>query len=116
MNRSAAHSALRAELLLALGKRPDLGNFWKQETGAVELPNGAWLHYGLVGSADVGGILCCACRPELEVKTGAAVQSKEQKDFQAMIERNRGLYLVVRAIPDTLAAIEAHVKSCGKRE
>ncbi len=108
------HSELVHKLLMALGDRPDLGKFWKQATGAVELPSGAWLHYGLLGSADVSGILGCGCRAELEVKTGSGVQSKEQKNFERMITDYHGLYLIARDTKDTLAAIEAHIKICPK--
>jgi len=36
----------------------------------------------------------------IEIKTGKAVQSKHQKAFQAMVEKNNGLYFVVRSEAD----------------
>ena len=53
--------------------------------------------YGLVGSADIMGILLGGKIICFECKTGNSVQSKEQKNFEAMIKRFGGLYLVVRA-------------------
>lgn len=112
-----AHSILVDNLLLALGQKENahLGNFWKQATGGVELPDGGFLQYGVVGGGDISGILRCGCRGELECKTGKGVQIKTQKDFEKVINENSGFYRVVRDIPSVLAEIEAHVKKCPKR-
>ncbi len=113
MNRSAAHTALCNALLLALGSRPDLGKFWKQATGSIETPSGAYIRYGLVGSADMSGILCTGQRCELECKTGSAVQSKEQKNFEAMITEYHGVYILCRDIQVVLTTLEG---VCGSRK
>ena len=50
--------------------------------------------YGKKGQAELTGIYK-GTRIEVEIKTGSARQSEDQKNFQAMIERNQGIYLVV---------------------
>ena len=42
----------------------------------------------------------------LEVKTKKGVQSQDQKDFQALVEKNQGEYHVVRSIEDVLKIIK----------
>ncbi len=105
------HTELVNSLLLALGSRPDLGKFWKQNTGAIQSESGAYIRYGLPGSADITGILSTGCRVEIECKTGGGVQSKQQKNFEAMILRYGGIYLVARGIKETLTELEAR---CGR--
>ncbi len=100
------HSLLVNSLLLALAPRADLGKFWKQATGAIQNIDGAYIRYGLVGSADISGILRTGQRCEIEAKTGAGVQSKEQKNFQAMIAEYNGVYIVARDIPSVLTTLE----------
>jgi len=53
------------------------------------------IKYGKVGSADITGILPDGRRIEIEIKTGKAVQSKDQKIFQKIIEERNGVYLLV---------------------
>ncbi len=113
-NRRKAHDELVDALLLELGRHPEFGNFWDQKTGFVISEKGYAIYYGLDGSADVSGILCCGCRCELECKTGSAKLQKNQRNFKVMILKNRGFHQTVRAIPDTLEAIEVHIKKCPK--
>lgn len=111
VNRRKEHDALVDAILVELGKHPELGNFWPQPTGFVLSEKGYAIHYGLEGSADISGILCSGLRCEIEVKTGEATQQKNQKDFQAMIEKNKGVYLVARDITSVLSRLEALCKS-----
>lgn len=50
--------------------------------------------YGKVGQADITGILL-GKRLEIEIKTGKSKQSKDQVNFQKMIEKNGGIYLLI---------------------
>ena len=54
------------------------------------------IHFGLKGHPDVTGVHC-GIWVGIEVKTGNARQSEDQKNFQKMIKDMGGVYLVVRA-------------------
>ncbi len=66
---------------------------------------------GIKGQADINGIMKVGptgIRLEIEIKTGDAVQSKEQKNWQKMITNLGGIYIVARcekqAVKDLLEA------------
>ena len=103
------HTALVNSLLLALGSRPDLGKFWKQNTGAFRTEQGAYIRYGLVGAADISGVLVGGTRCEIECKTGTGKQSEAQKNFQAMIQEYNGVYIVARDIQNVILELERRV-------
>ena len=45
----------------------------------------------------------------LEIKTGKAVQSKQQKNFEKMIKRLNGYYGVVRSVDEAMTFLEEAV-------
>lgn len=51
--------------------------------------------YGLNGAADLSGILSNGIRLEVEIKTGKAVQNRDQKHFMQMIRNKGGVYIVI---------------------
>ena len=51
----------------------------------------------------VNGSLMAGCLLAIECKTGEAVQSKEQKSWQKMIESYGGIYIVARELEDVLS-------------
>lgn len=103
-NRSEAHEELIREILLRYGADP-FWRIWKNPTGAA-YRNGRAIHYGLKGSADIIGITSQGIFVALEVKTGQARQTKEQKAFEAMVLKMNGIYRVIRRIEDVLAVIK----------
>lgn len=75
---------------------------WRNETGmALNIRTEQPFHYGLKGSADIIGI-CNGFFIAIECKTGNATQSEQQKNFQAMIEKFGGFYVVIRSKEDAL--------------
>lgn len=66
-------------------------------------PSGNMISYGLKGSADIIGLLNTGRFLAVEVKTGMARQTKEQKAFQQMIDKLGGLYIVARSTLDVAA-------------
>ena len=81
------------------------GVFWRQNTGAmVGEYNGKkrFLRFGKQGGGDITGILSDGRRCELEVKGPGGKQSPAQKEFQAMIEKNHGVYMLVRSVNDLI--------------
>ncbi len=99
------HSKLVNEILLTFGSRPDL-TLWKNATGAVKIGD-RFLKFGMKGSPDIIGILDGGTFFGIEVKTGAAKQSPEQKLFEAMVFRRRGVYIVARCLDDVANALES---------
>jgi hypothetical protein len=75
----------------------NLGKYWSNPTGAVRTSNGHFQRYGLVGSSDIIGISNKGIFTAIEIKTGTtSVQSKHQKNFQKMIDKQCGIYLLIR--------------------
>src|SRR4051812_42536707 len=108
-NQSAEHSALVNEILLTFGSRKDL-TLWKNATGAVKVGE-RFLRFGMKGSPDILGIGDGGVFLGIEVKTGNARQSPEQKLFEAMVFRRRGVYILARSIKDVeigLSCLSAH--------
>lgn len=48
-------------------------------------------------------------RIEIEVKTGEARQTKQQRAYQAMIEFYGGIYIVARKLEDVIDEIKKHI-------
>jgi hypothetical protein len=99
------HQQLVDDIILELGIKNC--RVWKNKTGkarALHDPTYV-IAFGLVGSSDVTGIRWDGKRIELEVKTGNASQTKEQKAFGEMIKRFGGIYSVVRSVEDAIRAV-----------
>ena len=78
---------------------------WKNVTGAIKIET-RFINFGLKGSADISGILCDGTRIEIEVKSGNAVQSEQQKKFQKMIELFKGIYILARSKDDAVNQLQ----------
>lgn len=100
------HSNLVNLLLIELGSRPDLGRYWKNNTGVAQADD-RFIRYGLPGSPDIIGLTHKGLWVGIECKTGSGRQSQIQKNFQAMIEQNNGVYILARDINEVLHKIEA---------
>ena len=70
---------------------------WRSNVGRKH-----YMHFGLKGSADITGILKTGIRLEIEVKDKTGKQSPEQIEFQRMIEKNNGLYILARSVDDVI--------------
>lgn len=78
---------------------------WRQNTGT------AWLgdqpvSFGYPGAGDITGILPDGRRLEVECKSTTGKQSEKQAKFQAKIEQNRGVYLLVRSEEELCQMLE----------
>jgi hypothetical protein len=110
-NRSAAHSALKHAIKLAMGARPDVRLFDNPRGNAKNPETGARLTFGLApGASDIVGIVKPRGRwLALEVKTGEAESTREQAAFLDMVNNFGGVGRVVRSVADAEAAVdEAH--------
>lgn len=111
------HTKLVNDALIALGRRPDLGKFFKRNTGELETPKGGRLKYGIVGGADIEGILNTGfgTHGEFEAKTGKAKQSEEQINFEIQVNRYKGFYYVFRDVSDLIKKIETFLQSYNNK-
>lgn len=62
--------------------------------------------YGLNGSSDILGILNTGQLLCIEIKSGNARQSATQKNFEAMITRFGGVYIVARSPENALDSVK----------
>lgn len=105
MDRSAAHSKLVNETLMALSRAGILA--WKNHTGAGRSFAGTVMRFGLKGSADILAVIPPAGRfAAIECKTGDGKQSAQQAKFEKAVLLRGGLYLVARSVADALDLVE----------
>ena len=119
---SAAHTKLLKETLIELGKRFVTGRFFRNEVGEgwffppwekmFNPEDKRYLRYGLApDTPDLIGFTAVVVTPEMigktlavftgyEIKTGNAVQTSGQKNFQKVLESFGGIYKVVRSVGD----------------
>ena len=96
-NRYKIHNELANRILILLHSN-NLGTFWNNPTGAVKTANGHFQRYGLVGSSDIIGMTNKGIFTAIEIKTGStSVQSKHQKAFQRMCQKNNSIYFLIRS-------------------
>ena len=109
---TAAHQTLVDDLLLTFGARPYV-RLWKQPVGkARALHSQRVISFGVPGMADLGGILACGRRLEVEVKTGTGRLSPDQARWRATIERFRGVYTLARSCDDLEETLRSHLSEC----
>lgn len=106
---------IQHEIMKAWGAHPAL-RIWRQNTGVGWFANGqparrkdpgAYpVKFGVPGQGDLSGlILPSGRRLEIECKTVKGKQSEDQRNFQAMIERFGGLYVLARSVADVDQAL-----------
>ena len=105
-----AESELKRDVLLALGARSDC-RVWRQNSGLLLSPaTGIPVRAGILGCADLSGIVLGGRRLELELKAERGTPSEFQLQFGAMITRYGGLWCVIRSVEDAIAAVEGVLK------
>lgn len=101
--KSPAEKQIQNEILRAFGARSDM-RLWRANAGVAKRGKRV-IRFGVVGQADLTGILPDGRRLEVEVKSDAGRQSRAQRDYQAMIERFGGVYVLARSVDDVWRAI-----------
>jgi len=87
---------VQSEILLGIGRDfPKTVRVWRNNSGAVKVGN-RFIRFGVSGQGDISGILNGGRRLEIEVKSQKGRQSKDQKNFEVMIMKFGGLYLLAR--------------------
>ncbi len=94
------HTNLCREIVLTVSQRR-LGIAWINETGAAYRDN-RLIRYGLIGSSDIIVVLKNGPVVFIEVKTGSAIQSVVQKNFETIIKSLGHHYFVARSLDAAL--------------
>ena len=94
-------------IIREFGTRPEL-RLWRANCGTARF-HGRVVRFGVPGQADLTGILQNGRRIEIEVKSATGRQSIEQKQYQAMIERFGGLYILARSVEDVAINLKGTV-------
>lgn len=89
---------IQNDILRVFGTLPTL-RLWRANVGAARFGRRA-VRFGIPGQADLTGILPDGRRLEIEVKSPTGEQTTEQRRFQKMIERFRGVYVLARSVED----------------
>lgn len=106
----SGETLIMQRILLALGAHPACRVF-RLNTGALpDRATGRIVRFGVVGGADIIGLL----RPSgrflaIEVKSATGRQSEQQRRFQAMVESCGGLYVLARCVEDAVNAVEGTI-------
>jgi len=96
------------EILRAFGTRRDV-RLWRANAGVARIGRRT-VRFGLPGQADLTGILPEGKRLEIEVKSARGRQSRAQRDYQRMIERFGGVYVLARSVEDVRDAIRGYLR------
>ena len=94
---------LQSDILRAFGTRPGL-RLWRANVGVARIGFRV-VRFGIPGQADLTGILPDGRRIEVEAKSENGRQTEEQRNYQGMIERFGGLYVLARSVEDVRRAL-----------
>lgn len=96
-------SQIQDAVRLELGSDPDLV-LWRNNIGMAWMRNGTPVKFGVggPGGADLIGLFRGRF-VAIELKTPIGRQSKEQKQYQQLVERKGGTYVVIRSVDDARA-------------
>lgn len=103
---------IQNEILRTFGTNPKI-RLWRANVGASTFlgPNGKQrVQFGVPGQADLTGIIPHpetghGVRLEIEVKSAVGRQRPEQANYQKMIEKFGGVYILARSVEDVFKAL-----------
>lgn len=109
----ARERLVQNEILRAYGTRPDM-RLWRANVGVGKYLDRATgtlrvVRYGVPGQADLSGILPGGVRLEIEVKAPGGQQSDEQRNFERMVRRFGGVYVLAYSVADVAAALAPYL-------
>lgn len=99
--------SIQQEILREFGTRPDM-RLWRANCGVAKIGNRS-VRFGVVGQADLTGVLPGGIRLEIETKSPTGRQSPEQIAYQACITRFGGVYILARSVEDVRATLRAYL-------
>ena len=100
-NRTGKAASKEAPVLRACLKWLKKRGVWayRQNTGTL-WAGGQPISFGCPGAGDITGILPDGRRLEVECKSTTGRQSAKQKEFEARIRGNNGVYILARSVED----------------
>ena len=98
---------LQNEILRAFGTKRWM-RLWRANTGVAQIGSRV-VRFGVPGQADLTGILPDGRRLEIELKSDGGRQTEDQGNFQRMIERFGGIYVLARSLDD----VERELRRAG---
>jgi len=102
------HGELAREILKKISQG-SLCRAWLNNTGTLKSGD-RFIRFGLVGSADILGLLHNGIFLAIEVKVGRDKQSEAQRNFEAMVRRFNGVYILARSVEDACEGIDRALK------
>jgi hypothetical protein len=103
---ATAHTKLVYAILKTYGS-DERWRIWQNNTGSAYRGR-TLVTFGKPGSPDIIGFMSCGRFVGIEVKVGRDKQSDQQLDFQAVLERYNGFYLVARSLDDVAMFLSQH--------
>lgn len=100
------------EVLRTFATRSDM-RLWRANTGVARMGDRT-VRFGVPGQADLSGILRGGTRLEIECKAPGGRQSKDQRNWQNIIERFGGIYVLAYSVGDVWKAIGRFL-DCGSQ-
>ena len=94
---------IQNEVLRAFGTK-SWARLWRANVLAARMGN-RFVRAGVRGQADLTGILRGGIRLEIEIKSPTGRQSPDQRNFQQLIERFGGIYVLARSVQDVRRAL-----------
>ena len=98
-----SEKSIQNDILREFGTRRGL-RIWRANTGVARIGNRV-IRFGVPGQADLTGILPDGRRLEVEAKSPDGRQTEEQRNFQRMIERFGGVFVLARSVEDVRLAL-----------
>lgn len=80
----------------------------RQNTGVAKDPRGQVIKFGTPGQGDVRCVIHGRAI-EIEVKTAKGKQSKQQKQYEAALERAGGIYILARSADEALEKLQCRI-------
>ena len=96
--------AIQNDILRAFGSKRWM-RLWRANVLAARMGD-RFVRAGVAGQADLTGILPDGRRLEIEVKSDRGRQTEDQRNFQRMIERFGGVYVLARSVEDVACALK----------
>ncbi len=116
---TAEHQKLVSDIIFHYGSRHDF-RLWPRVVGLGMLSQSKRLiKFGIKGESDIDGIFLfrgLGVRVHIEVKTGGARQSRDQKAFEMMIKKFGGIYIVARSIEDVYTGVQNWIAEYDARK
>lgn len=96
---------IQNDILREFGTRHDM-RLWRQNVGVARMGKGRVVRFGVPGQADLTGVLPGGKRLEIECKSATGRQSDDQRNYQRIIERFDGVYILARSVEDVRRVLE----------